>query len=336
MADRTAPDGAAGRTVLVTVPRLASAGLALLRAAGCEVVFTSREGGVAEMLRHLRELPVAAVISRTLPFREEAFAACPTLRVVSRHGVGYDSVDVAAATRRGIPVLIAPAANGQSVAELAVGLMLAAARGIPRQDAAIRAGQWDRAGSGLQLSGRTLGLVGFGGIGRAVARAALGLGMTVLAFDPMARPDPALPVELVADLDTLLRRSHVVSLHCPLDARTRGLIGAAQLALMPPGGLLINTARGGLVDEAALLAALESGRLAGAGLDTFAAEPPAAGNGLRAHPAVVMTPHMGGSTDAALDATASAAARHALAVLRGEPVDPAVCVNPITLKESVA
>ncbi|NVO16274.1 MAG: hydroxyacid dehydrogenase [Rhodoplanes sp.] len=321
-------------TILVTVPALAPAGLEVLQAEGCHVILTSKGGGVPEVLRHLARESVDGVISRTLPFGAEAFAAAgPSLKVVSRHGVGFDNVDVAAATARGIPVLIAPAGNGQSVAELAIGLMLAAARRITVQNAAIRAGTWDRSGNGLQLSGRTLGLVGFGGIGKAVARGALGLGMRVIAFDPVARPEPGLAVEMVEDLATLLPRSNFLSLHVPLTAQTRGLIGAAELAALPRGAVVVNTARGGLVDEAALVAALASSHLSGAGLDTFATEPLPPTHPLCTRPDVVMTAHMGGSTDAALDATARTAALHALAIIHGRPVDRAVCVNPETLKD---
>lgn len=316
-------------TILVTVPTLAPAGLDLLRAEGCRVIMTSTAGGVPEVLEHLARQPVHGVISRTLPFGADAFAAAgDSLKVVSRHGVGFDNVDIDAATARGIPVLIAPAANGQSVAELTMSLMLAAARRITHQDATIRAGGWDRAGSGLQLSGRTLGLVGFGGIGKAVARAALGLGMRVIAFDSFAPPDPSLDVARVDSLDALLPQSHVLSLHVPLTAQTRGLIGAAQLRALPPGALVINTARGGLVDEPALAAALAEGHLFGAGLDTFETEPPRQDNPLRARPEVVMTAHIGGSTGAALDTVARTAALHALAVIHGRPFDRHVCVNP--------
>jgi D-3-phosphoglycerate dehydrogenase len=323
-------------TILVTVPRLAPAGLDVLHEAGCRVILTSKAGDVAEMMQHLAREPVDGVISRTLPFGAAALAACPSLKVVSRHGVGFDNVDVAAATARGIPVIIAPAANGQSVAELAIGLMIAAARRVPALDAAIRLGTWDRAGAGLQLSGRTLGLVGFGGIGRAVARAALGLGMRVVAFDPQVGPgvDPAVP--LVESLPALLAQSQIVSLHVPLTPATRGLIGAAELAAMPRGAILVNTARGGLVDEAALAEALRTGHLHGAGLDTLSEEPPSPNNPLLGRPEVVMTPHMGGSTDAALDATARTAALHALAIIQGRPVDRAACVNPETLRTCVA
>ena len=222
-------------TILITVPTLAAAGLERLRSAGCKTIFISKAGGVPEMLERLKAERVDAVICRTLPFGAEAIAAAPCLKVISRHGVGYDGIDVAAATQRGIAVLIAPAANAVSVAELTIALMLAAARAVPRHDAAIRSGVWDRSFVGAQMSGRTLGLVGIGAIGRIVARAAAGLGMRVIAYDPYVRIPigEASAVELVESLDALLQRSNVLSLHCPLTDETRNLIGAAQLAGCP-------------------------------------------------------------------------------------------------------
>jgi D-3-phosphoglycerate dehydrogenase / 2-oxoglutarate reductase len=327
--------GMPSATILVTVPTLAPAGLDILRAEGCDVIFTSKNGGVQEMLQHLARGPVDGVISRTLPFGAEAFAAAGSrLKVVSRHGVGFDNVDVATATAKGIPVLIAPAANGQSVAELTLALMLAVARRLPRRDAAIRAGEWDRSGSGLQLSGRTLGLIGYGGIGKAVARMALGFGMRVVAFDPIARPEPESAVEMVDSLERLLPRSNFLSLHVPLTVQTRGMIGKRELEALPRDAVLVNTARGGLVDETALVAALTSGLLYGAGLDTFASEPLTPDDPLCTRSDVVLSAHMGGSTDAALDATARMAAQHVLAVLNGRPIDRAVCANPETLEET--
>ena len=178
-------------TILVTAPKLVTAGVDRLDAAGCRTLYVSKQGGEAELVRLLRLGTSQSMgsSSRILPLSKAAIESCGTLRVISRHGVGYNNVDVAAATAHGIPVLIAPATNGQSVAELTIGLLLAVARSIPAHDGAIRQRNWDRSGSGLQLGGRTLGVVGFGGMGRAVCRAALGLGMRVVAFDEYMRPD---------------------------------------------------------------------------------------------------------------------------------------------------
>ncbi len=321
-------------TILVTVPTLAAAGLERLRTAECKTIFISKAGGVPELLERLRAEPVDAVIVRQLPFGAEAIEAAPRLKVISRHGVGYDGVDLEAATKRGIPVLIAPAANAVSVAEFTIGLMLAAARAVPRHDAAVRSGAWDRSHVGMQMSGRTIGLVGLGTIGRIVARVAAGLGMRVIAYDPFVRTPPGGPVaiEMVDSLDALLPQSNVLSLHCPLTDETRNLIGAAQLARLPKGAILVNAARGAVVDDLALAEALRSGHLSAAALDTFPKEPLSEGHPFLALPNIVMTPHMGGSTDAALDSVALIAVEHALAVLNGLPIDRAVCVNPSVLK----
>ena len=313
-------------TVLVTAPKLAAAGLALLNEAGCRVIFMPTSQTPDDLSRILATEPVDAIISRTRALTAEMIANCPTLKVISRHGIGYDNVDLPAATELGIPVLVTPATNGVSVAELAIGLMFAAARRISHHDLLIREGKWDRTGQGLQLSGRRLGLIGLGGIGRHVAHIAMACGMKVSAHDTMSSVAVD-GVTMVDQLATLVRNSDVISLHCPLTPETRHLINAAMIAMLPKGAIVINTARGGLIDEAALAEALKSGHLAGAGLDTLEQEPPGSDNPLLKLSSVVLTPHMGGSTDAALAATAAAAARNALQVLRGEGVPRTVCVN---------
>jgi D-3-phosphoglycerate dehydrogenase / 2-oxoglutarate reductase len=322
-------------TVLVTAPTLAPAGVRRLTDAGCRVLYLPAGGGEAEVEHIMAAESVDAVISRTVNLTARAIDACPTLKVVSRHGVGVTNVDVEACTRRRVPIYVTPGANAQSVAELTVGLMIAAARQIAWLDREIRAGRWTRAQDGLELCGRTIGLIGFGQIGRRVARVCAALGMKVVAFDPaitrMPRPDD---VELATSLDEVLPRSDVLSLHVPLTTRTRSMIGAPQLARMPRGSILINTARGEVVDEAALIAALQTGQLAAAGLDTMAHEPLPAGSTLAALPNVILTPHVGGSTPAALDHMAADAADHAIAFLDGHPPDPSTCVNPDVLVSS--
>lgn len=312
--------------VLMTASKLARPGAEMLATAGCELRLLATADPAAEMARVLASEPVSAIISRTLPVDERHIASCPSLRVISRHGVGYNNVNVAAATARGIPVTIADGANGQSVAELAIGLMLAVARRIPALDAGVRARGWDRTGVGRQLAGRRLGLVAYGRIGRAVAGMARGIGMEVSAFDPHSELEAG--VVRAASLDELLAAADVLSLHAPLTPETRGLIGAAELARLPAGAIVVNTSRGELIDEAALAAALAAGHVAGAGLDTLADEPPGPGNPLLGDPRVVLTPHVGGSTDAALDAVAVSAARNVLDVLEGRGPDPRLLVNP--------
>ena len=261
------------------------------------------------------------------PFMDRA----PGLLVVSRRGVGYDNVDVPAATARDIAVCITPDAPTISTAEHALALIMAvakrlksAARELHRESR----GDLYQIHNGLELHQSRLGLVGFGRIGRHVARVALALGMRVAAFDPHVSPDivSATGVEPVATLEELLRQADVVSLHLPLSPETRHLIRAETLAQMKPGAILINASRGGLVDEAALLPALESGHLAGAGLDVTDPEPPPLDNPLLHRDDVIITPHIGSATTAGKRRILGGAVLHAVQVLRGE--QPAGLVNP--------
>lgn len=320
-------------TIFVTATKLAPAGTRLLHAAGCRVIYMLDANDAGEATRVLAREPVDAVISRTVDLDAQAIASCPTLKVISKHGVGVSNIAVDAATARGIPVYVTAGANAASVAEMALGLMFASARRIAWMDGELRAGRWSRAQDGIELSGRSLGLLGFGQIGQRVAVAAQAIGMTVAAHDPAlrGRTSPVEGVRLLGTLDELLPISHVLSLHVPLNKATRGLIGAAQLAALPAGALLINTARGEVVDEPALVDALASGHLFAAGLDTMAVEPLPADSPLRSLQNVVLTPHVGGSTPAALDAMAAGAARNVLGYLQGQPVDAAACVNPQVL-----
>lgn len=247
-----------------------------------------------------------------------ALRAAGALRVIARYGVGTDNVDLAAARARGIVVTNTPGANAAAVAELTVALLLLGARPILGAAAATKAGGWPRT-SGLSLGGKTVGLVGFGAIGRAVAGLLAGFGVRLLASDPwcdvtLAAALGVTPVELGA----LLAESDFVSLHAPVTPETRGMVDAAFLAQMKPGACLVNTARGELVDEAALYEALASGRLRGAALDAFASEPPGADNPLLSLPTVIATPHMGAHTDGATTTMGRMALADCLAVLRGE------------------
>lgn len=316
-------------TILVTAPTLAQAGLDHLAAADCRVLFIGKGQGAEDVERVMASEPIDAVISRTLDLSATAIASCPTLKVISKHGVGVSNIAVQAATARGIPVYVTPGANAQSVTELTLALMFAAARKVNWMDAELRAGRWSRAQDGLQLSGRTLGLVGYGQVARRVARACQAIGMPVLVYDPLLAPGAELDgAERVDSLATLLPRSQVLSLHVPLTPQTRGFIGAEQLALLPADALLVNTARGEVIDEPALVSALRDGRLFAAGLDTMAVEPLPADSALASLANVVLTPHVGGSTPAALQAMALGAARNVLGYLSGQPAARAACVNP--------
>ncbi|MEU4048666.1 hydroxyacid dehydrogenase [Streptomyces olivaceus] len=258
---------------------------------------------------------VAAVLLRTVRVDGAMMRRAPRLRIVARHGVGLDTVDVDTAKELGIAVTTTPTANSRSVAEHAVALLLAVRRGI---GVAVRnEGDTRTAIRGRELSGATLGLVGFGRIAREVAAiAGHGFGMRVMAHDPMM---PAADITAAgaepADLATLLSRADNLSLHVPLVEGTRHLIGLPELLALPEGAVVVNTSRGGILDESALLDAVRRGHLAGAGLDVTAVEPLPDDHPLRGEPSVVVTPHTGAQTEEALRRMATEAAEHILAHL---------------------
>lgn len=249
-------------------------------------------------------------------------AAGAHLSVIGRLGAGLDNVDVAAARRRGIEVVYAPWANSASVAEHALGLILALARRIPRLDASCRAGRWTRDASGWELRGRTLGILGYGAAGRFLAPAARALGMRVITHHPRRPPDhPDLAATGVAwvDEDTFWRRAEIVSIHLPGRPDTLGCVDARRLNLLPRGALLINTGRGGVIDEGALVEALRSGHLGGAALDVRAHEPPPHPDPLAAFENVILTPHVAGLTAAAQARVGRQVAEDVRRVLAGLP-----------------
>lgn len=267
----------------------------------------------------------AAIIS-SLPMTETVFAQTPRLRVLAIRGVGYDSVDIAAATARGIPVVVAPGFT-ESVADYVFGLMLAVTRQIARADRLVRSRGWDVLVS-TNIFGKTLGIIGLGRIGKAVAKRARGFDMTVLAADVVQDEAFARTHQVTyVTLETLLQQSDIVSINAPLQHDTRHLIDAEALHLMKPTAFLINTARGNLIDEAALAASLQSGRLAGAGLDVFHDEP------LQESPFydldnVVLSPHLAAYSREGLRDTGLIAARAVLAVLSRNRPDAGVLINP--------
>jgi D-3-phosphoglycerate dehydrogenase len=312
-------------TFLVTAPSIAAPGLAKLREADCQVLYVKNESELANVMAKEN---IDAVISRTMALNGDAIRSAKTLKVISKHGAGYNNIDVEAATSCGIPVFYTPGANSQSVAELTIGLAIAVARSIPHHDHTLRSGGWSRSEMGLQLSGRTMGVVGLGNIGQKVARLGTAFGMRVLGFDPKGK---TMPCEKVNSLVELLPQAQILTLHCPLNEETKGMIGAAELALLPDNAIVLNTARGGIVDEIALAQAVKSGRLFGAGIDDFMAEPVPVAHPFNALAHVVMTPHIGASTREALDIVSVMSAENALNFLRKQPFDKQLCVNPSVL-----
>lgn len=276
-------------------------------------------------------LPQAsAIIVRVAPLPAALLQLAPALKVIAKHGVGTDNIDVAHCSAHGIPVANTPGANAVAVAEHAMMMMLALAKDVTQHDAAVRAGKWsDRFfNTPFELAGRTLLIVGFGRSGRELALRARAFGMRVLAagrtLDHAAAK--ALDVETVADWRTALPQADVVSLHLPRQSGATHLMGAGELAAMRPGGLIVNCARGGLIDEEALAAALRGGRLRGAGLDVFEHEPPDPSSPILGLANVILSPHSAGNTGEAARRMAEAAADNVLAAFDGR-LDPSVIVN---------
>ncbi len=264
----------------------------------------------------------AVIVRSATRITADLMAQAPRLRVIGRAGIGVDNIDVAAATARGIVVLNTPDANATTTAELALTHMFALSRNLSAADRSVREGQWLRSKFlGSEVSGKTLGVVGFGTIGRIVAARGLGLAMHVLAYDPFVTAETMRGVGVDArDLDPLLEEADYITIHCPLTPKTRNLINAERLARIKSTARLINCARGGLVDEQALYEALHAGRIAGAALDVFEHEPPA-GSPLLGLPNVSLTPHLGASTEEAQRAAGVAIAAQIAAFLRtGEAI----------------
>lgn len=290
----------------------------LLEAAGHELLF---EGSVTsvEDVRD-RVAGADAVLNCYTPMPSEVFEVLDGCRVVARYGIGIDTIDIGAATTRGILVTNVPDYCIDEVSDHALALMLSILRGVVRSDRSTDTGAWGPVGGPAihRLRGRTLGLVGFGRIARALASKATSIGFAIIAFDPFVedaavRAASAEPVTL----DRLLERSDVISIHAPLTDATRHLIGSDQFARMKPGAILINTSRGGLIDTRALRAAIDSGRLAGAGLDVLETEPPDPGEPLLRHPDVVVTPHIAFSSRESVAELQRKAAEQVLIALRG-------------------
>jgi D-3-phosphoglycerate dehydrogenase len=283
-----------------------------------EVVYntTGRPLSADELLTLIPE--VDGYIAGLDTINRQVIQTADRLKVIARYGVGVDAVDLGAARERGIIVTNTPGANSGSVAELAVGLMISLARNITTAAKATRSGQWPRL-KGLSLDNKVVGLVGFGAIGQQVARKLHGFDCRIIAYDPVADVEVAtqLGVELQPRLE-VITQADFISLHLPLLPETQGMVNEGFLNRMKPGAYLINTSRGELIDEDALFQALKSDHLAGAALDCFAQQPPAADNPLLSLPQVIATPHMGAHTDAATNAMGLSALNDCLAVLRGE------------------
>ena len=320
--------GTAGRPQVLISQPIHEAGIRLLAEKGYE----ARVSPDTSAATYVKEIPdCAGLLVRTAEIPASVIQAGRSLRVIARHGVGYDNIDVAAATRRKIPVCITPRANALSVAEHVLALMLALAKRLVEYDGATRQNEWEVRNSyrAVDLDGKVLGIIGMGRIGTLVCQKAIGaFNMQVQAYDPLV---PAAVMEqagatVVQDIPSLLQAADVVTVHVPSTPQTKGLIGDKALALMKPTAFLINTARGPLVDEAALARALQAKQIAGAGVDVFDPEPPTAANPLFGLPNVVLTPHSAGLTVECVIRMATHAAQAIMDVLEGRR--PEGVINP--------
>ena len=298
--------------LLVTAADLAPQALEML--GDFEVVFAGKQPTEDDIVALCARHKPVAIIVRYGKINARIMDAAGNLQVISKHGSGIDVIDQDAAAARGIAVRAAVGANAAAVAEHAWALILACAKSVPHLDARMHAGHWDKAThKSVELDGRTLGLVGLGAIGRRAAAIGLAFGMHVVAFDPYAKGAPA-GVKLVS-LGELYAQSDVVSLHCPLTAENRKMLNRDAFSCFKPGAILVNTARGGLIDEPALVEALASGRLRAAGLDSFDVEPMTTPHPFQGVANIILSPHIGGVSDAAYVNMGKGAAANVLAVI---------------------
>jgi len=298
--------------LIVTGADLAQQALDLL--SDFEIVYAGKTPTESDMVALCQQHDPVAIIVRYGAVGAKVMDAAPSLRVISKHGSGTDTIDKEAAKARGIEVCAAVGAKGAAVAEQAMALLLACAKSVVHLNERMHAGFWDKAThKSIELHGRTVGLIGLGAIGQRFAKMCDAMGMKVLGVDPFAKNLPDY-IQAV-DFETLWRESDVISLHCPLTPENRQLINAQTLAACKPGVILVNTARGGLVDEPALLAAVQSGHVFAAGLDSFAVEPMTAPHIFQGVPQIFLSPHIGGVTSDAYINMGVGAAKNVLAVL---------------------
>ncbi len=321
--------------VLVTSTQLSERARQILRDAGADVSYMSDPLITEDILaaRLARDGITAVLMRGSPPFTRRVLEAAANLKIIAKHGAGFDSIDLDAATARGIVVVTAGAANADAVAEHTLALMLSLARELPRLHRNLRNGVWEKGKyQGREFRGQAVGIVGYGEIGRRVAGLAAAFGARVVIHSRSRVADPA-GAEVEENFDRLLGKVDILSLHCPLTDQTRGLIGGKQLCLMRPGALLINTARGGLVNERALVDALRSGRLAGAGLDTFAQEPPDPENPLFTLDNVICSPHVAAMTAESMARMGTIAADNIIGYIERGECDRTNVVNPAVFKK---
>jgi D-3-phosphoglycerate dehydrogenase len=305
--------------VLVTASHLLPEAQQMLRDAGGHIEFMEEPINEETLIQKLSTEKVDAVLLRgSKPFTAKVLGSTSHLKIIAKNGAGVDSVDLGAATQRGVTVTVAAGANADAVAEHAVALMLTLVRNLNTLDAKVKHGGWEGTSwLGRDFRGSVVGIVGFGSIGQSTARLAKAMGAEVVVFSGTRRQDAG-EFRLENNFDAFLAQVDILSLHCPLTEQTKGMISARELGLMKQGSIVINTARGAILDEGALTDALKSGHLGGAGLDTFEVEPIQSDNPLLSMPHVVLTPHVAGVTRNAAKKVATLTAQNIIDTLAGK------------------
>lgn len=315
-----------GHKVLVTGAELAPEATVLLEENEIEIIYVDGYSGPERLAEVAKASAVDAILVRQGKIDNQVIASSPRLRVIAKHGSGVDNIDLKAATSRNVPVLRALAANAQSVAELAITLSVSLMKDVGSLSATVKAGAWPKTKYvGRDLAGARFGVVGFGEIGKRTAKLAQGLGMETIAYDPFAQSADGTRVS--QDLGEILSQGDIISLHCPLSAETHHLINSKRLAMMKSTAFIVNTSRGAVIDENALLYALRDGTIAGAALDSFEQEPPSADHPFWALPNLIATPHVGGASRSGLRNMAVQSAQHIIDVLTGVPFDRRALAN---------
>ncbi len=314
------------RKVVITGPAIVDEAMALLRDNDFEIILVPPYTDSHEVASVVGSEEADAILVRMCDISGAVIEASPRLKVITKHGVGVNNIDISAASRHKIPVMITPGANSRSVAEHALAMILTLTKRIISLDTNLRKGKWEKASfRGTELTGKCLGVVGYGSIGRELVKLVEPFKMTVLVYDPALRKDDF--PELVDDIEILYKKADVMSLHCPLTDATRGMIGKAQLKQMKPTAYMVNTARGGLINEDDLAWALQNGVIAGAGLDSFAVEPPPTDTPLWKAPNLLVSPHVGAVTIESLKNMGLQAVSNILSVLNHQTIDSSRVVN---------
>lgn len=319
--------------IFLTGSGIAPSAVAVLQEHQCIIETGDPQDSPAGLERKLRQFNPDALIVRQGLINAEVQDAASSLKVICKHGVGTDNIDIAYATARGIPVLFTPGSNTQSAAEHALGLVLSLTRSITRENMRVRNGTFEKKRyDGIELAGKTLGLLGYGRIGKKLAQLVEPFGLEVLVFHPSACEEAAPPhVHRASTPEEVFERSDIISLHCSLNDSTRGMINRESLKMMKSGVYLINTARGAIIRQDALIEALATGRVAGAALDVFEEEPLPKDHPLLSQDNVIVTPHVAGISDRSFIRMGLTAVQNVLAILNGGDLDRACMVNPEVL-----